>query len=168
MADANEREIDLAEKLDAQYTRESEAAETIDEAQHRCIALLARALAAYREELGAAAPAPSINEKAGARHKQLSDALVKREREYATAIDRLVELASREAENEVYDITVLLREALEMTRCLRRLVPSVSLRELHRAFGAPGDFGYETPIGDALYRLYRGEPAHAEPGAPNG
>jgi len=30
----------------------------------------------------------------------------------------------------------------------------MTVAELHGAFGAPGDFGYETPIGSALARLY--------------
>lgn len=31
-----------------------------------------------------------------------------------------------------------------------------TVREIHEAFGAPGDFGYDTPLGDALASLYRG------------
>lgn len=27
--------------------------------------------------------------------------------------------------------------------------------QVHRAFGPPGDFGYATPEGEALYALYR-------------
>ncbi|HKY40714.1 MAG TPA: hypothetical protein VJN18_32490 [Polyangiaceae bacterium] len=38
-----------------------------------------------------------------------------------------------------------------------RLIKAVgSPWQWHRC-GAPGDFGYETPVGDALSRLYRGE-----------
>lgn len=84
----------------------------------------------------------------------LVDALQKRERIFSEALDKLRELASPEAENEVYDITSALRDAVEFTRCLRRLVPGCSVADLHRAFGAPGDFGYETPIGHALAVLY--------------
>jgi len=69
-------------------------------------------------------------------------------------IDRLRELATNETEDEVYRVTVLLREAIELARCLRRLVPGRTVAEIHRAFGAPGDFGYEHPIGDALARVY--------------
>lgn len=46
------------------------------------------------------------------------------------------------------------REAAELVRCLRRLLAGRTVEEIHRAFGAPGDFGYETPIGDALARVY--------------
>jgi hypothetical protein len=46
---------------------------------------------------------------------------------------------------------------VELVRCLRRLLAGRSVDEVHRAFGAPGDFGYETAIGDALSRVYRGE-----------
>ena len=91
----------------------------------------------------------------------LVDAIYERSRDYRDAIDRLRELASAETENEVYDLTMLLREAVELVGCLRRLVPERTTREIHRAFGAPGDFGYETPIGDALARLYL--EASAEP-----
>jgi hypothetical protein len=87
----------------------------------------------------------------------LEKSLVAREREYAAAIDRLRELAPTESENEVHDLAALLREAIELARCARRLTRGRTLQELHAAFGAPGDFGYETPIGDALWRTYRGE-----------
>jgi len=86
----------------------------------------------------------------------LAKIMLQREREYAAAVDRVRDAV--ESDPGVYDAYVLLREAVELTRCLRRLVPAVSVQEIHRAFGAPGDFGYETPIGDALSRLYRGEP----------
>jgi hypothetical protein len=93
--------------------------------------------------------------------KVLVDALTKRGREYREAIDRLRELAIDRTENEVFDLTILLREAVELVACLRRLVPVADVAELHRAFGAPGDFGYETPIGEALARIYRGEVSDA-------
>ncbi len=89
------------------------------------------------------------------RLEALCDAIAERERLYAEGIDRLREIASDESRNEVYDIACLLREAIELTRCLRRLVPDRTVSEIHRAFGAPGDFGYETQIGAALARVYR-------------
>lgn len=48
-------------------------------------------------------------------------------------------------------------EAAELIGCLRRLVAgaSISYADLQRAFGAPGNWGYETPIGDALAQVYR-------------
>lgn len=90
-------------------------------------------------------------------NSELAEALESRRRLFSKSIDRLRELASDEAENEVYDITFLLREAVEFTGCLRRLVTGRTAEEIHKAFGAPGDFGYETPIGEALARLYRAE-----------
>lgn len=83
-------------------------------------------------------------------------ALVERERVYSHAIDRLRELATDETEGEVYDLTTQLREAVEVCRVCRRLVEGRSLKELHDAFGAPGDFGYGSMIGDALATIYRG------------
>lgn len=87
----------------------------------------------------------------------LERALHARRNEYVGAIDRLRELASPEAENEVYELTTLLRECIELAGCLRRLTKGRTVQELHAAFGAPGDFGYETAIGQALAKLYRGE-----------
>ena len=45
-----------------------------------------------------------------------------------------------------------LREASELVRVLGRLLAGKSV---HDAFGAPGDWGYGTPIGDALLEIYR-------------
>lgn len=89
--------------------------------------------------------------------RALVAALVRYEGDHSRAIDRLRELASDDTENEVYELTSRLREAIELTCCLRRLLPGRTVTEVHDAFGAPGDFGYETPVGDALARLYRGE-----------
>ena len=47
-----------------------------------------------------------------------------------------------------------LREAVRILRCAAHLVEQRPPRELHDAFGAPGDWGYETEIGAALYRVY--------------
>ena len=78
----------------------------------------------------------------------LVDALARRQRHYLEAIDRL-----RDAD---HPDAVLLREAVELAGCLRRLLADRTVDEIHRAFGAPGDFGYETPIGAALAVVYRG------------
>ncbi len=83
----------------------------------------------------------------------LQQALQKRTNEYSAAIDRLRE--ATESDSELYDRVSELREAVELTRCLRRLLDGRNVREIHAAFGAPGDFGYDTPIGDALARAYR-------------
>lgn len=43
----------------------------------------------------------------------------------------------------------------ELIRVLSRIVLQTDdLPLLHRAFGAPGDWGYGTPIGDGLRALY--------------
>jgi hypothetical protein len=52
--------------------------------------------------------------------------------------------------NEGY--TQELKEASELIRVLGRLLAGKSV---HEAFGAPGDWGYDTPIGDALLDVYR-------------
>lgn len=81
-----------------------------------------------------------------AQHDVLVRALRMRECCYREAIDLVPESAVSERE--------MLREAIELVAVLRRVVPTLSDEVLYRAFGAPGDFGYETPIGDALARLY--------------
>ena len=85
----------------------------------------------------------------------LENALHRRAEEYSEAVDRLENLA-----DSVDDHVAVrrLRECVEIARCLRRLVRGRSVDEIHKAFGAPGDFGYETLIGDALSRLYRSGP----------
>lgn len=30
-----------------------------------------------------------------------------------------------------------------------------AIKDVHKAFGAPGDYGYDTPQGDALFALYK-------------
>jgi hypothetical protein len=85
------------------------------------------------------------------KNTELTEALMGRLDLYNDAVDRFRELAEKE---EDYRLTRALREAVELTRCLRRLVESSDINAVYRAFGAPGDFGYETPIGDALRRLY--------------
>lgn len=91
------------------------------------------------------------------KNKVLVDALIQKEKDYSAAVDRLRSLDAVENDNDAWGATGLLREAVELVRCLRRLVPEVPVTDLHRAFGAPGDFGYETPIGDALSTVYRGQ-----------
>lgn len=95
----------------------------------------------------------------------LQTAVRRRERAYADALDRLRDdaepdpygdRAARSEEEQAADLRAL-REAVELVKCLRRLLEGRTVREIHSAFGAPGDFGYETAIGDALARTYRGE-----------
>lgn len=86
----------------------------------------------------------------------LAKALSSRQADFRNAIDRLRELSPSANENEVYELTSQLREAIELVGCARRLLAGRTVNEVHAAFGAPGDFGYDTPIGDALAALYRG------------
>lgn len=46
------------------------------------------------------------------------------------------------------------RTLVRLLDCLCRLAEVSTREQLHKAFGAPGDWGYHTPLGDALYRLY--------------
>jgi hypothetical protein len=87
----------------------------------------------------------------------LQAAIETRAREYNKGLDRLQDLASESDSDETYDIAILLSEAVVLVRCLRRLTQGRTPAELHDAFGAPGDFGYDTAIGSALARAYRGE-----------
>ncbi len=89
----------------------------------------------------------------------LTDAIQKRERSYRDAIDVLKSIDEDDPDHATASAIQTLREAVELVACLRRLVPGCTVAEVHKAFGAPGDFGYDTPIGDALSSLYRGEAA---------
>ena len=83
-------------------------------------------------------------------------AIRSREADYAGSLDHLIEHV--ESDVDATGHAQQLREAVELVRCLRRLVPHCTVEQIHKAFGAPGDFGYETAIGDALARFYRGKP----------
>jgi hypothetical protein len=73
---------------------------------------------------------------------------------YSEALDKLFLPVEEDAAAQIARME--LREAIELARCLRRLLDGRSLSEIHRAFGAPGDFGYGRPIGAALDKIYRG------------
>lgn len=49
----------------------------------------------------------------------------------------------------------------EAQRCLLVAVRD-AIDAAHRAFGAPGDYGYGTPQGDALFELYKQRAAVAD------
>lgn len=83
-------------------------------------------------------------------HKILQRAINDCIDDYRDAFDWLENHAPDEAREDA-------REALELIRCLRRALPHLTVDQIHSTFGAPGDFGYETPIGKALALLYRGE-----------
>ena len=90
--------------------------------------------------------------------KPLQDAIAMRERDYERALDRL-ERRVEDMGPRALEAVRELREALFLLRCLRRALAGRNVEEIHRAFGAPGDFGYETLIGDTLSKIYRGEGA---------
>lgn len=46
------------------------------------------------------------------------------------------------------------RTLVRLLDCLCRLAEGATREQIRKAFGAPGDWGYDTPIGAALYRLY--------------
>lgn len=79
----------------------------------------------------------------------LTDALIRRERDYRAALEAIDD-TSETPRPAYWD----LREAVALVGCLRRLCEGRTVAELHRAFGAPGDFGYENPIGAALAEVY--------------
>lgn len=43
---------------------------------------------------------------------------------------------------------------LELANCGARLAELADVPSVHKAYGAPGDFGYDTPTGEALSELY--------------
>lgn len=86
----------------------------------------------------------------------LVEALLDHEQWCSKTVDRLRELSTPETENEVYSLTMWLRDAIILVGCLRRLTKGCTPHAIHAAFGAPGDFGYGTKIGAALAALYRG------------
>lgn len=45
-------------------------------------------------------------------------------------------------------------EAVRLVNAIRFFVKEAPVSEIHRLFGAPGDWGYDTPLGAALHRLY--------------
>jgi hypothetical protein len=83
------------------------------------------------------------------RTQPLIDAIATCERRHRETLETLRDLDADDAWK--------LREAIELVGCLRRLVAGSTVTEIYKAFGAPGDFGYDTPIGAALAKFYRGE-----------
>lgn len=60
-------------------------------------------------------------------------------------------LRSLITDNSTTEVDRLLRDSSELIRVLARLLAG---KTVHQAFGAPGDWGYETPLGQAVYELY--------------
>lgn len=83
----------------------------------------------------------------------LASVIVRRQMDYTEALNEMRDLAP-----DALHASQALREAIELVGCLRRLLPNCTVDQIHKAFGAPGDFGYDTAIGDALARLYSGRP----------
>lgn len=61
----------------------------------------------------------------------------------------------KEIEEAGYEPRCTFRLSVRLLDVLRALVEKATPQEIHRAFGAPGDWGYDTPLGDALYRFYQ-------------
>lgn len=53
-----------------------------------------------------------------------------------------------------YEPRRVFRTSVRLLEVLRVLAEKATVQEIHRTFGAPGDWGYHTPLGAALYRLY--------------
>lgn len=86
--------------------------------------------------------------------RALESALARQANGCHGALERLRALATRKTEDEVHALAHQLQLSVVLVGILRRLAKGRTVRELHDAFGAPGDFGYETPIGAALADLY--------------
>lgn len=82
----------------------------------------------------------------------LEMAIQDREKDYQRALNKIEPTV--EASPDLLDQLFALREAIFLVRCMRELIQYCELKEIHAAFGAPGDFGYHTKIGDALARTY--------------
>lgn len=68
----------------------------------------------------------------------------------ARAIRLRAEKIDSEADHDSVDYDTR-RDDAELLRCLARILSGLSVKD---AFGAPGDWGYGTPIGDALCEDY--------------
>lgn len=102
--------------------------------------------------------------------KPLQDALRAEANRLDAELDNLrsIDLSATEdggIENTIYESVSQLRLGIVLIRVLSRLVAHAPLHRLHEAFGAPGDFGYESRLGQALYALYQGNAHDLMPGA---
>ena len=87
--------------------------------------------------------------------RPLERALLQRRTDYLEALDKLESLVEDEWDEAGPSVRVL-RECLEIAQCLRRLIGNndLTVTQIHKAFGAPGDFGYHTVLGAALADTY--------------
>lgn len=54
-------------------------------------------------------------------------------------------------------VTTETRESSRYLDVLARIVENIlTIEEVYRVFGAPGDWGYSHPIGEALHKIYSG------------
>jgi len=91
-------------------------------------------------------------------HKEaLARAVLKMSEESRESIDRLNDLATDEIEDQFCSEIRRLHRTVRLVEILSELVTGCTAQQIHAAFGAPGDWGYETPLGDALHRIYRDE-----------
>lgn len=121
------------------------------DATRACIDANAGFLAALdRLERGASPSRPAPDPNAA-----LIRALQGEQKDIRQTFDRLLVVIGAGESSRVVD---QFRNALEYIACLRRLLVGRSLREVHDAFGAPGDFGYEHPVGMALAEIYSAPP----------
>jgi hypothetical protein len=51
----------------------------------------------------------------------------------------------------------LQRKAAYLLTALKIFVREADPEAIHKAFGAPGNWGYGTPIGDELLKIYQGK-----------
>lgn len=93
--------------------------------------------------------------------------------EHVSALESAVREAIRQAEFSADELALMAeeggadiggrrrkcRDVARLAACLAKLIDRRTAREIHDAFGAPGDWGYETPIGEALYALYSATPS---------
>lgn len=88
-------------------------------------------------------------------NQKLHDTLRLQETKYQVALDYVVTFIERN--DGLYEEARILRDAIEVAKATRRIVERLSVAQVHEAFGAPGDWGYDTPIGAALSDTYRGK-----------
>ena len=67
--------------------------------------------------------------------------------QYHSEADESAEMAPTMAQREVYELQLCLARAIERS--------GLSGRQIHEFMGAPGDWGYSTPIGKALQAIYK-------------
>lgn len=72
--------------------------------------------------------------------------------EVSTSLDMLRDLLPEGADESAVNA---LRTGEHVIAVFARVTATMTPAELHRVFGAPGDWGYDTPLGDALYAAYK-------------